>query len=67
MTFPGVVVLLEPPIVDDLNNTLPGTDEFPYNITPSDARQCSDPTTIGMTFTASDDKAVIRYGIIYSY
>ena len=61
----GVTVLLEPPLVDDINNTIPGAKEFPHPVTPSDARESTDPTSIGFTFTVSEDKSVTRYGNVY--
>ena len=61
----GVTVLLEPPLVDDINNTIPGAKEFPHSVTPSDAKESTDPTSIGFTFTVSEDKSVTRYGNVY--
>ncbi|XP_076116641.1 uncharacterized protein LOC143084119 [Mytilus galloprovincialis] len=58
----GVTVLLEPPLVDDINNTIPGATEFPHPVTPSDAKESTDPTSIGFTFSVSEDKSVTRYG-----
>lgn len=58
----GVIVLLVPPEVDNLNNTLPGTKEFSNEVNPKDARESTDPRSIGITFTASEDKSVIKYG-----
>ncbi|XP_071123199.1 uncharacterized protein [Mytilus edulis] len=57
----GVIVLIVPPETDDLNNTLPGTEEFPNEVFPKDARESTDPTSIGMTFTASEDESVFKY------
>lgn len=60
--FSGVIVLIVPPETDDLNNTLPETEEFPNEVFPKDARESTDPTSIGMTFTASEDESVFKYG-----
>ncbi|CAG2187681.1 unnamed protein product [Mytilus edulis] len=57
----GVIVLLVPPEVDNLKNTLPGTKEFSNEVNPKDARESTDPRSIGITFTASEDKSVIKY------
>ncbi|CAC5416406.1 unnamed protein product [Mytilus coruscus] len=59
---PGVVVLLEPPEVDNLNNTIKGDIQpFEESVVPTDAMESTDPTTIGFTFTVSEDKSVKRY------
>ncbi|CAC5412724.1 unnamed protein product [Mytilus coruscus] len=58
----GVVVLLEPPEVDNLNNTIKGEIKpFEESVVPTDAMESTDPTTIGFTFTVSEDKSVKRY------
>lgn len=62
----GVVVLLEPPEVDNLNNTILGDIQpFEEDVVPVDAMESTDPTTIGFTFTVSEDKSVKRYGKIF--
>lgn len=60
--FVGVVVKLIPPEVDSVNNTLPGTIPFTEEVFPKDSKQQHDPTTVGFTFTKSDDPSVNRYG-----
>jgi hypothetical protein len=45
----GVTVLLFPPEVDDVNNTLPGVEELPPNVTPADAMSSTNPNKIGKT------------------
>lgn len=60
--FVGVVVKLIPPEVDSVNNTLPGTIPFNEEVFPKDSKQQHDPTSIGFTFTKSDDPSVNRYG-----
>ncbi|VDI67222.1 Hypothetical predicted protein [Mytilus galloprovincialis] len=60
----GVVVLLEPPAVDNLNNTILGeVRQFNQSVVPVDAMESTDPTSIGFTFTISEDKSVKRYDL----
>ena len=67
MILTGVTVLLFPPEVDDVNNTLPGVEELPPNVTPADAMSSRNPNKIGFSFTLSTDKSVTRYGMYESW
>lgn len=58
----GVVVKLIPPDVDMVNNTIPGTSHFTEEVYPKESLQQQDPTSVGFTFTKSDDPSVNRYG-----
>ena len=60
--FLGVVVKLIPPEVDSVNTTIPGTVHFNEDVYPKDSLEQNDPTTIGFSFTKSDDPSVNRYG-----
>ena len=60
--FLGVVVKLIPPEVDSVNTTIPGTVHFNEDVFPKDSLEQNDPTTIGFSFTKSDDPSINRYG-----
>ena len=56
-------MLLFLPEVDDVNNTLPGVEELPADVTPADAMSSRNPNKIGFSYTLSNDKSVTRYGM----
>ena len=58
----GVIPLLIPPDVDEINTTVVGAEDFNHPVTPSDAMRGTDPSSIGFSFTLCDDEAVTRYG-----
>ncbi|CAC5392346.1 unnamed protein product [Mytilus coruscus] len=57
----GVVALLEPPDVEDINTTVVGAEDFDQPVTPSNSKRGTDPDTIGFSFSLSEDEAVTRY------
>ncbi|XP_062589554.1 uncharacterized protein LOC134251189, partial [Saccostrea cucullata] len=59
----GVIVKLIPPEVDMINTTIPGTSHFTEEVNPKDSLQQQDPTSIGFTFTKSEDPSVNRYDL----
>ena len=58
----GVTAKLIPPDVDTVNNTIPGTSHFSQEVFPKDSLQQQDPSSVGFTFTKSEDPSVNRYG-----
>ncbi|XP_062596534.1 uncharacterized protein LOC134257978, partial [Saccostrea cucullata] len=59
----GVIVTLIPPKVESVNTTIPGTIPFTEEVSPKASWQQHDPTTVGITFTKSDDPSVNRYDL----
>ncbi|VDI27589.1 Hypothetical predicted protein, partial [Mytilus galloprovincialis] len=59
----SVVALLVPPNVNLINTTVIGAEDFDHPVTPADAKRGTDPTSVGFTFTLSEDESVTRYDI----
>ena len=57
-----MVVKLIPPETENVNTSLPGIIPFSKDVYPKESFQQNDPTTIGFTFSKSDDPSVNRYG-----
>ena len=55
-------MLLESPNADSVDTTIPGTEDFPVDVVPDDAKIGTDPTSIGFSITVLDDPSVERYG-----
>lgn len=63
MRFAGVTVKLIPPNIESVNTTIPGTAKFTEKVFPEDSLTQEDPTSVGFTFTKSEDPSVDRYGM----
>lgn len=63
--FTGVTVKLIPPVIESVNTSIPGTAKFTEKVYPEDSLSQEDPTSVGFTFTKSDDPSVDRYGISF--
>lgn len=53
---------LIPPNIESVNTTIPGTAKFTEKVFPEDSLTQEDPTSVGFTFTKSEDPSVDRYG-----
>lgn len=54
---------LIPPNIESVNTTIPGTAKFTEKVFPEDSLTQEDPTSVGFTFTKSEDPSVDRYGM----
>lgn len=59
----GVTVKLIPPNIESVNTTIPGTAKFTEKVFPEDSLTQEDPTSVGFTFTKSEDPSVDRYDL----
>ncbi|XP_046562952.1 uncharacterized protein LOC124271845 [Haliotis rubra] len=57
----GVTVLLEPPIVDDVNTTIVGAESLGEKVVPPNSMKTTDRHTVGASWTVSADESVRRY------
>lgn len=53
---------LIPPDIESVIVSIPGTAKFTEKVFPEDSLTQEDPTTVGFTFTKSEDPSVNRYG-----
>jgi hypothetical protein len=58
----GVTVLLVAPDAEDVNTTIVGAEEFDRPVFPPKSKLSKDSSSIGGTWTVSEDPAVRRYG-----
>ncbi|XP_064646203.1 uncharacterized protein LOC135499389 [Lineus longissimus] len=57
----GITAILELPVVDDVNNTIPGAEAFDHAVYPETAKQAKDPTKAGVSWTKAADPTINRY------
>ncbi|XP_048258717.1 uncharacterized protein LOC124137708 isoform X1 [Haliotis rufescens] len=57
----GVTVLLEPPLVDDVNTTIVGAESLGEKVVPPNSMKTKDKNTVGTSWTVSTDESVRRY------
>ncbi|XP_067658325.1 uncharacterized protein [Haliotis asinina] len=57
----GVTVLLEDPVVDDVNTTIDGAEPFADDVIPDNAMKTDDQNSVGASWTISMDPSIKRY------
>ncbi|XP_033763071.1 uncharacterized protein LOC117344449 isoform X3 [Pecten maximus] len=57
----GTTVLLEPPVINDVNTDIVGTEPFPQPVIPANSKILNDSTTLTCSFTMTADESVDRY------